>query len=55
MVRFRVTVVGGIGVSFYFLQSNRGGGVEEVADAFLTFVCDGVGGHFFGCVWEGLC
>jgi serine/threonine protein phosphatase PrpC len=32
------------------MQFYRGVGVEEVADAFLTFVFDGVGGHFFSCV-----
>jgi hypothetical protein len=30
--------VGGIDAYFYFSQFKRGGAVEEVADAFMTFV-----------------
>jgi hypothetical protein len=52
VVRFRVEVasfVGEVGVGFYFLKFiRRGGGMEKVSDAFLTFVFYGVRGHVFG-------
>jgi hypothetical protein len=38
---------------FYFVQFVRGGRVEEVADAFLTFVFDGISSHEIGRVKEG--
>jgi hypothetical protein len=37
-VRFQVNAKGGVGADFHFLQFIRGGNMEEVSDAFLTFV-----------------
>jgi uncharacterized membrane protein YdjX (TVP38/TMEM64 family) len=45
---FWVSVIGAIGAGFYFFQFIRGGGVEEVADAFLTRMFDGIGGYIVG-------
>jgi hypothetical protein len=45
---FCVSVIGLIGAGFYLFQFIRGGGVEEVADAFLTPMFDGIGGYIVG-------
>jgi hypothetical protein len=54
VVRFWVNVVRGAGAGFDFFQFIRGGGVEEVAEAFLTFVSDGIGGNVIGRMKERL-
>jgi hypothetical protein len=46
--RFWVSVIGFIGAGFYFFQFIRGGCVEEVADAFLTLMLDGIRGYVVG-------
>jgi hypothetical protein len=45
---FEVSVIGRIGAGFYFDQFIRGGCVEEVADAFLTHMFDGIEGYIVG-------
>jgi hypothetical protein len=45
---FWVSVIGAIGAGFYFLQSIRGSGVEEVADAFLALMFDCIGVYIVG-------
>jgi hypothetical protein len=52
--RLRVNVASAAGAGFYFIQFICGRSVKEVTDAFLTFVCDGVGGHIIGIMEEGL-
>jgi hypothetical protein len=54
VVRFWVNVESTVGAGFHFVQFNRGGSVEEVTDAFLTFVHDCIGGHIIGRMRERL-
>jgi hypothetical protein len=54
VVRFWVNVESTVGAGLYFVQFNRGGSVEEVTDAFLTFVCKGIGDHVIGRMKERL-
>jgi hypothetical protein len=42
VVRFRVNVIGGVGAGFYFSQLTRGASVEEVANARLALMFDGI-------------
>jgi hypothetical protein len=42
-----VSVIGVIGAESYFFQFIRGGGVEEVADAFLALMFDGMSRPYF--------
>jgi hypothetical protein len=56
VVRCRVDgIVGGACARLIFSKLVCCGGVEEVCDAFLAFVFDGLGGHLLQRVDEGLC
>jgi hypothetical protein len=50
----RISVIGAIGAGFYFFQFILGGGVEEVADAFLALMFDGIGVYIVGRLEERL-
>jgi hypothetical protein len=43
-----VSGIGRIGAGFYFAQFIRGSCVEEVANASLTHMFDGIGGYIVG-------
>jgi hypothetical protein len=59
VARFRVNVIGAVGVGFYLIRFIRRGGMEEVANALLTLTLDGTVAHTVGRIkvklgeWKG--